>query len=370
MSPVIFILLTPFIADDMSAAAHELAREVASLAAPEPVAVTVKNRSSLGAAETAEVRRVFESDLKTPAGPSTLDVQIAISENLTQFLLVAEIDRHGDRQVLLASWPRVPGLHAASQQDQAPRVTLEKKLLWEQDLPILDAIQTGGALLVLDSTRVLLVRGGERLSAPISATHPWPRDMRGRLSAGDGAFTAYLPGTICRGSTTPQLSLDCRDSQDPWLLAPGALAFFAPDRNLFPGHIDVAPGGTLELPPFYSAATAGDVWFLASADGRAHIFTRSWEAAGVMEKWGSDIAAIQTPCGPRVLAARASALTEPDAIEAYEIVDSAANTAGPALEFSGPVTALWSAGSSATAVSHDLQTGRYAAFSLVPACGS
>jgi hypothetical protein len=100
------------------------------------------------------------------------------------------------------------------------------------------------------------------------------------------------------------------------------------------------------------------------------MYTHSWEAAGVMEKWGSDIAAIQTPCGPRVLAARASALTEPDAIEAYEIVNSAANTAGPALEFSGPVTALWSAGSSATAVSHDLQTGRYAAFSLVPACGS
>ena len=48
---------------------------------------------------------------------------------------------------------------------------------------------TGGALLVLDATRVLLVRGGERLSAPISATHPWPRDMRGRLSAGAGAFT-------------------------------------------------------------------------------------------------------------------------------------------------------------------------------------
>ena len=46
------------------------------------------------------------------------------------------------------------------------------------------------------------------------------------------------------------------------------------------------------------------------------------------------------------------------------------NAAGPALEFSGPITALWSAGNSATAVSRDLQTGRYAAYSLAPTCGS
>src|ERR1039457_5570901 len=348
---------------DMGSAARDLARGVAAAVAHEPVAVSVKNLSALGAGETAEIRRVFESELKA-AGQPAAEVQLTISENMTQFLLVAEIHRGGERHVLLESWPRTPAAAATSPKDKPPRVTLEKKLLWEQDQPILDA------------ARVLMVRGAERQSAPIPATHPWPRDMRGRLSVSqsvsNAAFTAWLPGTTCRGSAQPQLSLECHDSQDPWLLAPGASALFAPNRNLFQGHIDIEPGGVRELPPFYSAAPAGEAWIFAAADGRAHVYTHSWELAGNIDQWGSDIAGIQTPCGTRILATRPTSLTEADAIQPYELEpsDGAPDPNGPALEFSGPITALWSAGNSATAVSRDLQTGRYAAFSLAPTCGS
>jgi hypothetical protein len=334
----------------------------------EPVAVTVENLSSLGAGETAEIRRIFESELK-PAGQPAAEVHLTISENLTQFLLVAEIHRDAERQVLVESWPRTPAIPTTTAPDKPARVTLEKKLLWEQDAPILDAAQIGDAVLVLDAARVLLVRGADRQAAPIPPTHPWPRDIRGRLSVSDTAFTAYLPGTICRGDTQPRLSLECRDSQDPWLLAPGAIAVFAPDRNLFQGHIDVEPGGARDLPPFYSAATAGDAWIFAAADGRAHVFTQSWEPAGTVDQWGSDIAGIQTPCGARILATRPTSPAEPDAIQPYDLAGTAPNPAGAALGFTGPVTALWSAGSSATAVSRDLQTGRYAAYSLAPTCG-
>lgn len=352
---------------DLNVAARDLARTVAAAVSHQPVALTVKNLSALSAAETMEIRRLFESELSA-AGQPAAEVRIAISENLTEFLLVAEIQRNGGRQVLLESWPRAPA--ALAPDARPPQVTLEKKLLWEQDRPILDAAQTAGATLVLDATRVLLVRGADHQSAPIPATHPWPRDPRGRLSVSDTAFTAYLPGTICRGSTHPQLSLDCHDSADPWLLAPGALALFAPDRNLFQGHIDIEPGGPRDQPPFYSAAPAGDAWIFAATDGRAHVYTHSWDPAGAIDQWGSDIAAIQTPCGARILATRPAAPAEPDAIQPYEIVNNVPNPAGPALEFSGPITALWSAGNSATVVSRDLPTGRYAAFSLAPACGS
>jgi len=352
----------------MGGAARDLARTVAIAVAHDPVTLTVRNLSALSAADTAEIRRVFESELKT-APPPAAEVQLTISENLAQFLLVAEIHRQGDRQVLLESWPRTPALSADAPKGQPPRVALEKKLVWEQDLPILDVAQAGDALLVLDATRVLMVRGAERQSAPIPATRPWPRDLRGRLTVGDTALTAYLPGVICRGSTAPQLALVCRDSQDPWLLAPGAIALFAPDRNLFSGHLDVEPGGARDLPPFYSAAPAGDAWVFAAVDGRAHVYTRAWESAGVIDQWGSDIAAIQSPCGARVVATRPTGLTEPDAIQAYDFAVPP-TPAGPALEFSGPITALWSAGNSATAVSRDLQTGRYAAFILAPHCGS
>ena len=353
----------------MNGAARELARAVAAAVAHEPVAVTVKNLSALGVAGTAEIRRVFVSELNVAAQPAA-EIQLSISENLTQFLLVAEIQRGTGRQVLLESWPLTAPASATAAKDKPARVSLEKKLLWEQDLPILDVAQTADALLALDATRVLLIRGEERQSAPIPGTHPWPRDMRGRLLVSDTAFTAYLPGTICRGSTQPQLLLVCQDSQDPWLLAPGALALFAPDRNIFQGHIDIEPGGVRELPPFYSAAPAADAWMFAAADGRTHVYTRSWQAAGAIDHWGSDVAAIQTPCGARILVTRPTTLAEPDAIQSYELVNYAPNPSGPALEFSGPVTALWSTGNAATAVSRDLQTGRYAAFSLAPICGS
>ena len=114
---------------DMAGAARDLARTVADAVAHVPVAVTVKNLSTLSAGETAEIRRVFESELK-PAGQPAAEVQLTISENLTQFLLVAEIDRHGERQVLLESWPRTPAPSTAAAPDKTPRVTLEKKLLW------------------------------------------------------------------------------------------------------------------------------------------------------------------------------------------------------------------------------------------------
>jgi hypothetical protein len=366
--------LVPFVlallALDMGGAARDLARGVATAVAHEQAAIAVRNLSSLGPSETAEIRRQFEFELKAgqPATPAA-NVQITISENLTEYLLVAEIQHGGERQVFLESWPRTASASTATK--GAGRVTLEKKLLWEQDQPILDAAQTGDTILVLDAARVLLVRGSERQSAPISTAHAWPRDLRGRLSVGGAAFTAWLPGTVCRGALQPRLTIECHDSQDPWLLAPGALATFTSTANFFRGHIDVEPGGVHELPPFYAAAPAGDAWVFAGTDGRARVYSNTWELVGEAAEWGSDLAAIETPCGPRVLVNRASAnLSEPDSIQPYAIAGGEAHPSGGALEFTGPITALWAAGNSATAVSHDLQTGRYAAYSLAPACGA
>ncbi len=354
---------------DMGGAARDLARNTAAAVAHAPATVTVRNLSSLGPGEIADIRRVFDAELKS-TGSAAADVAITISENLTEYLLVAEIHRSGDRQVLIESWPRRPSTSAAQTINAAGRVTLEKRLLWEQDQPILDAVQASDVTLVLDAARVLLIQGSEQQSVPISVRHPWPRDLRGRLSFSGAAFTAWLPATECRGALQPKLDLACRDSQDPWLLGPGALAAYAPAGNFFSGHIDVEPGGIHELPPFYSAAPAADGWMFAGVDGRARIYTHTWELAGNSGEWGSDLAAVQTPCGDRLLATRPAGLNSADAVQPYELSGGTAQPAGGALEFPGPIVALWSAGSSATAVSRDLQTGRYAAVSLVPTCGN
>jgi hypothetical protein len=366
LSPLLFALL----ALDMSGAARDLARNVAAALAHEPVTLTVRNLSAAAPGEIAEVRRVFETELRSDGArlvdaPPAAEVRLTLSEDLTRYLLVAEIQRGPERRVLVGWWPRSP----ASAQPLASQVRLERKLLWEQDGPILDVAHAGDAMLVLDPTRILLLRGAERQSVPVPPLHPWPRDVRGRLAAGGPAFTAWLPGVICRGSLEPRLSVECSESQEPWLLAPGALAVFAPDRNFFAGRVDIESWGTQDVGPFYSAAPAGDAWVFAGTDGRVRIYTRGWQQAGTIGRWGSDLAGIQTPCGARILATRPGGGAEPDAIQPYALIEGAASPAGPALEFAGPVTALSSAGSSAAAVSRDLKTGRYAAFSLAPTCG-
>ena len=329
----------------MGGAARDLARNVAIAVAREPVTLTVRNLSSLGPADVAEIQRAFESELRTSA-PAAADVRVTVSDNLSEFVLAAEIGRHGERQVLLESWPRGS---AAAPANSGPRIVLDRKLLWEQDQPILDAAQAGASTAVLDQARVLLIEGSAQRSAPIPAVRPWPRDLRGRLSFSGPALTAWLPGMVCRGSVEPQLSINCQDSPDPWLLAPGLFAAFAPARNYFDGHVYVSPGGARQVPPFYSAAVVGGEWMASGG------------------QWG-DVAAVETACGVRVLATHNSSRAEPDSIQPFEVTGGTPRAAGPALEFSGPVTALWSNGSTATAIARDLETGRYAAFSLAPAC--
>jgi len=371
-------LFFALLAIDMGGAARDLAHSVAAAAAREPVTLSVRNLSTLGPGEATAIRREFESELRargnrlTETAPAD-EIRLTISENLTQFLLIAEVRRGDERQVLLDSWPRFPppsqpGASGGARSTQA-QVTLEKKLLWEQEQPILDAARLDDGMLVLDAARILLARGQERQSVPIPPLHPWPRDIRGRLLTSGAQFTAWLPGTVCRGTTEPKLVGECRESQEPWPIAPGATASFSTARNFFEGRVAMESWGSHDVPAFFSAAPVGDAWVFAGEGGRAHIYTRSWEAGAAIDRWGGDIAGIQTPCGTRILATRPAGIAEPDAIQPFDLVDGRANPAGPAQEFPGAITALWSTGSSATAVSHDHQTGRYAAFSLAPACG-
>ncbi len=352
----------------MPSAARELARSVAAAVSPEAVRLSVSNRSSLSAADIGALERLFAAQAKT-AEQSGTEVRITISENLTDFVAVAEIRGKNEPQVLIESWPR-PTAPVASQESRRRMLTIERKLMWEQDAPILDAVETGDMTLVLDRERVLLVRNGAEQSAPIGRAQPWPRDPRGHLTVSGTAFTAYLPGMICRGSTLPQLSVECRNSTAPWLLAPGVLARFTPDRNYFDGHLDLAPGGPHEGPSFYTASPAGDGWILAETDGHARKYTASFQFEREIGSWGSDIAGIATACGPRILATRPASPQQPDSLQGFDAAGPAPAAAGAPLEFAGSVTALWSAGNSATVVVRDLQSKHYAAFNLAASCGS
>jgi hypothetical protein len=373
-------------ADNLNGAAQELAWKTASLAGKgAPVSVAWRNQSSLSSGDVARARTVFEAAFRESGGvlgetAPAVEVRVTVSENATDYLLVEEARKGDQRLVWLASWKRTGAPPAP-----APAATLEKKLVWEQDEQILDAAFPGGLMLVLSPARLAWFarqNGQWAQSATVALPVPkaWPRDLRGRLRVNGPGFQAYLPEMACAGAWQPPVSLDCRPSQEPWVVESGSrdmlLANFAAGRNYFDGRVATQAGVRKSAPPFYSAAAveAGgkSMWLLALADGRVRLFDASFEPAGEIDSWGSDVAGTEAPCagGSAVLATRPGDGGQPDAVQAFTIANGAAAALTAPVEMPGPVTALWvSGGTSALAVSKNLSTGKYAAYLLTVACG-
>jgi hypothetical protein len=365
-------------ADDLSGAARELARKtVAFVGRGEPVSLGWRNLSSLGSAELAQARSVFEAALRDAGArvvenPAVIEAQVTISESQSHYLMVEEIRRGDERQVWIASWRRAPA-------NVAPGISLEKKLLWEQAEPILDAVPNGNELLILSPAGVLL--RGERGSqtAPITAARPWPRDLRGHLRITAAGFKVNLPGLFCSGTFEP-LAVDCRPDDEPWTLDSGSrgflLANFASSRNYFDGRVVMPNGVRKNIAPFYTAGVVEDqgraMWVLTMVEGRAQLFDSLLEPAGIIGPWGSDLAGTEARCGSgtQVLATKAGDAREPDALRAWSLVNRAAVPLTPAMEVPGPVTALWSLGGpNAVAVVRDLASGKYVAYLITVVCG-
>ena len=325
-------------AEDLQSAAKELGRKTASAIGRDAVAVNWRNLSSLGSAALAQARGSFEAGLREAGArageTAAVEAQVTLSENPASYLLVEELRKGDDRQVWIASWKR--GAAPAS----GPAAVIEKRLLWEQEEPILDVAVLAEGLLVL--TPAALVRTMPRQSAPIVGHGPWPRDLRGRLRVTGAGVQAQLPGVSCSGSLEP-LTLSCKTSDEPWTLESGRsllLASFAANRNYFDGRVVTQSGLRKTVGSFYSAAAVDGAWILATLDGRAAFFDAAMEPAGGAGQWGSDVALSDTRCGgsPVVLASRAG--DGPDAVQAYAFVNRSAVAIGAPVEFAGPVTAL------------------------------
>jgi hypothetical protein len=375
-------------AEDLNGAAHELARQTALFAGPgQPVSVAYGNASSLGSAELSQARGAFEAALKE-AGLRIGDVapvaelRLTLSENQSQYLLVEEARKDDERQVWMAVWKRAGPAAAAS-----PGMALDRKLVWEQEEQILDVAFPAAGMLVLSPSKVTLYtrqNGGwaPQRAVPLAPGKPWPRDLRGRLRVTGAGFQAFLPGMACGGAAEPSLSMECRAGDEPWVLESGSratlLANFAATRNHFDGRVATETGVRKTIAaPFYSAASVGEqnglLWLLAMLDGHTQIFDAWLEPVGAIASWGSDIAGTEASCGggAQVLATRPGDAGEPDAIQAFALVNRAARPLTAPVEFAGSVTALWPSGAtSALAVERDFLTGRYAAYVITVVCGS
>jgi hypothetical protein len=406
-------------ATDWNTPEQHLARKIVAVTGPGAVALTVENRSSLGKRDFDIIQNGLRSTLDgvglrfVKADQAAATVTIWLSENPTSYVWVADIHQGaGESAVVMVSTARPEGSAAA--RDSVP-LSLRKTPLWTQEDPILDVavLEEGSSptrIAVLDPEKVSLyhMQGGawqQEQVLTIAHSRPWPRDLRGRLiPARDHLLDVYLPGVICSSTSALPLTLNCRESDDPWPLIAGTLnggslsvfpsaglasgastvvpqmkAFFAPRRNFFTGALTPGVGKFATGPKFYSAALLPrdkyTLWLFAAVDGQTHLVDGGSDQAAKLG-WGSDLTSVKTACGAgwQVLSSAAGRPEDDqtdDAVRAYEFPDRDPVAVSAALDFAGPVTALWTEakGDSAIAVARNRETGSYEAFRLAMACG-
>ena len=378
---------------DWNTPARQLAQQIASSTGPGAVALDVANRSSLSKADADLVAAALRNQLAgvglrfVSPDQAAAVVQVTLSENLQDYVWIARTQQgNAAPAILMVTVPRVQ----TSAPIHEPAVLVVRKIqLWSQAEPILDVGVIDSSppqIIVLDPQRITLYlfqnsRWEQQQSLTVVHTRPWPRDLRGRLVLRkDHLFDAYLPGTLCSSSNSAPLTLNCRQSDDPWPVGNNLVAlnaFFSPNRNFFTGALSPGIGKQITVRAFYAAAPIVRdkyvLWVLSGAEGQVH------EADGLNEQtvarlnWGSDVASVKTSCGSgtQVLATGTSDGTVADTIRAFEIADREPVPVSQPLELNGPVTALWTetSGTSAVAVQRNLQTGKYEAFRLAITCG-
>jgi hypothetical protein len=420
-----FLLLSLFTvaasaATDWNSAEQQLARKIVAITGPGAVTLTIENHSSLSRRDADIIGNGLRSTLGAlglrfvKPDQSAGSVIISLSENPGSYVWVAEVRQDAtEHAVAMVSMAR-PESSAFQHDASSFPLTLRKTSLWSQkdrilDVAVLEENVSPTHIAVLDSEKVSLYRmlGGkwqQEQSLVLTHARPWPRDLRGRLIlARDHLFDIYLPGVICRSSSTLPLTLNCRESDDPWPLvtaasamngasanfpsfgaqstAPAALpaaaqmaAFFAPSRNFFTGALAPGIGKFTTVPKFYSAAFLPRekylLWLFASVDGPVHMVDGVTDLTAKLN-WGSDIASVKTSCGAGwQILATSVANENASSIRAYEFPDREPVPVSAAVDFSGDITSLWAQtkGDAAIAISRNKETGDYEAFQLAVAC--
>jgi hypothetical protein len=317
------------------------------------------------------------------AEQSAATVQVTLSENLREYVWVAEIHQgNNENSVAMVTSPRA-GFAVVEQ--PAIALTIRKALLWIDENRILDVALVNGSsqhMIVLEAEIVELLkfqdgRWQREQSLTVSHAHPWPRDLRGRLALrSDHLFDAYLPGVFCRSSTAAPLALNCYESDDPWPLAAGQSAFFAPARNFFTGALSPGIEKQTTVKAFYSAAMLPRdkyrLWIFSTVDGEVHLLDGVSDQTAPKLGWGSDVASVRSGCGMGwQLLITGNEDGASDSVRAFEVADREPVGVSQAAGFNGKITALWADadGTGAIAISQNSETGKYEAYRLSIACG-
>jgi hypothetical protein len=377
-------------AGDWSGPVTQVAQKILADTGPGAISLEIVNRSSLSTADVDSIRAGIGQHLAAGGvrlvapDQASATVQIALSENLQNYVWVCTIQQGSDSKVEIVSLPRAdtpPPINEPAQ------LAIRKIQVWSQDQRILDVAVIDSSppqVIVLDADKITIygLHGQWQMqqSFPVTHTRPWPRDLRGRIVLRpDHLLDAYLPGVLCSSTVSP-LSITCRESDDPWPVGTqqkSLSAFFSPTRNFFTGALAPGIGKDRTVPRFYSAAPIPRekyvLWLFAGVDGQIREVDGMNDPVSAGVNWGSDIAAVKTTCGSgwQILATSNGDGAMPDTLRAYEFPDRDPVPVSLPVEVNGTVTALWSElhANGVIAVVHNRQTGKYEAFRIEIACG-
>ncbi|MBL8218272.1 MAG: hypothetical protein JNL62_03545 [Bryobacterales bacterium] len=282
----------------------------ARLAVGESVRITARNLTGLPAQELDKARALVQRALRrTPArNKPPLDLYVYLSENASGYLLVAELRRTAaERFVETAQFDAEPA-------PAAMRPVLSRRLLWEQDMPLLDAVPVENRMLVLSAHSISLHqqrdgRWEQIVSKPLAITPT--RDPRGHLHAAPPAFRAVVNGAACDGVLQPEFHLMC--SSDPPQ---------SPSAETVP----LASGLTLK----------------ATSDGRLQVLNAQQNVVSTHDGWGSTIASPPENCGTSSLVFHTAAgdWHSPDTLSLHDWSTGKPVETGNRLEFPAPITEL------------------------------
>jgi len=357
---LLFVFAAHFAAGDaLDDAVGQWSKKISShLAADEIAHVTWKDAGAVDTSSPAYVARAktllaraLQRRLKDP---KPVEITATFSQNLKDYLLIAEMHRENESIVEIASMPRTIALAAAS-----AGFRLERKKLWEQEAPILDVVADIGAagdqMLVLDTAGVTLYErrdsSNDRRDAKWQRADeavldiPPVRDPRGRLTMTENALIAEVPGLTCKGTWRPSIMIECQQN-----------GRFTAGRNT------IEEAG---WPPYFARAEVGGEHIVGAVDGRTYIYDASRKQLNSADLW-EDFAVISSPCtSPKILALDSTS----NALASFELVNHNPVRVSDSMEMPGAVTAMWSGGNAGLVVVRNKSTNRYEAYSVGVDCG-
>jgi hypothetical protein len=181
---VFFCLLLALVAsgETLDEAVHTLARKVAARLTPaDSPRVVLHNLSTLGGSDAGRARAILQRALRSASSRAgqPVDVTFTVSQNVRGYLLIAELERGGDRVQEMQPWQAdAPAQHGM-------RSAVTARVLWEQDSPMLDVAVNGDRLFILEPAAVVTylrgAAGWERPDSHVLEGAPVVRDPRGRL---------------------------------------------------------------------------------------------------------------------------------------------------------------------------------------------